>query len=270
MQGAMSDEEAALGRVVLDDTRQLQRDARAAKWMGGAALAFASAATALLLITAAASKAEPAARVAAGDALVGLSAAPGAPAPGAPAPPPRRAQGWFRMYLKTAVRNRAELGSTQLAVLPEGSLIYVQETQGQHARISRPVSGWLDMLTGDGVTVAHPDVALRRQAEAVDVRGIVESDRHKAHRKMVQAKVAQLTATQVRLASAVKSMKARAEALRGSPGRVAESVRSGAPQAAADLARRAGEAAKQVAESRDAREVLKGLSRQPGLGDFLK
>lgn len=265
MQGAMSDEEAALGRVALDDTRQLQRDARAAKWMGGAALAFASAATALLLITAAASKAEPAARVAAGNALVGLSAAPGAPAP-----PPRRAQGWFRMYLKTAVRNRAELGSTQLAVLPEGSLIYVQETQGQHARISRPVSGWLDMLTGDGVTVAHPDVALRRQAEAVDVRGIVESDRHKAHRKMVQAKVAQLTATQVRLASAVKSMKARAEALRGSPGRVAESVRSGAPQAAADLARRAGEAAKQVAESRDAREVLKGLSRQPGLGDFLK
>jgi len=150
------------------------------------------------------------------------------------------------------------------------SLVYVQETQGRHARISQPVTGWLDMATSDGVTMAYPDMALRGHAETADLSDVVESDRHAASMKSVRAKVAQLTAAQVRLAGAMKMMKGRAEALRGSPERVTETVRRGAPQAAVDLARRAGEAAKQVASSQDARKVLQDFSRQPGLRDLLK
>jgi len=274
MQRAMSDdEEAATLGTPPADAKQLQREARAARWMGALALVFASAAVGLLLLVAV--KPEPPARVAADDALVSLAAAPGAYWP----PPTLRTRGWFRLYFKSAVRDRAGAGAGELGALPEDSLVFVQEKQGNHARISQPISGWVDAATGDGVRVMFPDMALQGQDETADLDAILKSDQHKANRAKMRAQVAQFTASQMRLAGAMKTMKARAEALRRAPEQVSATVRRGAPAVAADversapkvadsLAQGAGEVARKVADSKDAQKVLDDLSHQPGLAGF--
>jgi len=264
-----SDDEDPGKAADVPDALLLRREARAAKLMGGAAVVFAASALGLLLVVLL-QPARPSTRVAAADEMIGLAAAPGARLAGPPAGGRPRAsgpRGWCRVYSPSAaVRRGAEADSPQVHVLPQDSLVYIQETHGQRARISQPVPGWVDTATSDGVTVVYEDPFLHDHDEKVDLQVVLQSDQSKARRENIRAKVAKLTATQQRLAGAMKQMKARAKALRGAPGVVTDAVQQRAPEVAKEL----GGAARQVVDSLDAQKVLDDIKGKPEVQDLLR
>jgi len=225
-----------------------RRAARAARLMSNAAMVLALLSMALVAAMFTSPAAQPSAR-GGGDpsSVVNLVASGPTRAP---------AEGWYRTYTESAVREGPAEDSPAVRELPAGSLVYAAAAEGGRMQVTRPAAGWMSMKTADGVGIMFPEMALRGLSEADDPEGALRSDPREAANAMVRARVAEVTQVQQRLAESMRRLKEKTESLQRHP-------TAAVKEKAKALAHVAGGAAKRVAASPDVQRLVKDLAHQP-------
>merc|ERR1740120_375061 len=116
-------------------------------------------------------------------------------------------QGWYRTYLPAQVRAEQGMQSEMVDTLYAGSLVYVAETHGLHARILKPVKGWVSLRTSDGITVLRPDMTYQASPNKTDIEAVFRSRAVREANERLQESAVRLTAVQKQLMETLKKMK---------------------------------------------------------------
>jgi len=79
--------------------------------------------------------------------------------------------GWYRVILKTTVRESSSLESTILSYLLPGKTVHVIKVEGRRAEIDLPVNGWVSMISSRGDAILEAVSSLKDKPMPSEIFG---------------------------------------------------------------------------------------------------
>jgi len=79
--------------------------------------------------------------------------------------------GWYRVVLKTTVRETSSLESTILSFLLPGKTVHVIQVEGRRAEIDLPINGWVSMTSSSGDAILEAVSSLKDKPMPSEIFG---------------------------------------------------------------------------------------------------